>query len=439
MIEFNCFCKHRFSLDDDQAGGSLQCPKCGKLVDVPSLDDLHKLNPDGTYDMGALELAPEPDRLERATRAFTRQRTSDDGEQIDLRLTLDDVLKIGSDEIALDVTRHAEAQPKYDPITGELVRPIELKTDASAAPIPMAKPALTYAQAGLDRQMNAGQAMGELFKPLNLVVMFAVLLAHLFGQVVAATVVAGIFFIAPVLLMVMILILSHYGNIVDEIGPTGRDELPRPLRDASFSDDIWNPFKHVFAALIICFFPMLLLVNVPASMAVVLGAPLFLLGSFFFPAVLLTLCTSGTIENMRPDRVLKVIGACGLSYFGALLAWLVAISIYLVGIYAYNFTFFKLFFKTQKTSILYTNAVSLPLLFLGIMAMHYFGWVVGLLYRHHHAKFPWVLQRHVSTKRKDTIRQLEQKNRERAMAAMNPPAARPAPTPTQPGTGYDLR
>src|SRR5690348_1613708 len=127
MIEFNCFCKYHFSLPDDQAGGSFQCPQCGKLVDVPTLDDLSKLNPDGTYTLGAFELAPEPDRVERAAKAFTRQRTGHDGEEIDLRLTLDDVLKIGDDKSA-ESKNEAEARPKYDPLTGELVRPLELKT-----------------------------------------------------------------------------------------------------------------------------------------------------------------------------------------------------------------------------------------------------------------------------------------------------------------------
>jgi hypothetical protein len=434
MIEFNCFCKHRFSLEDDQAGGSLQCPRCGKLVDVPTLDDLHKLNPDGTYDMGALELAPEPDRVERATRAFTRNRVTEDGEQIDNRLTLEDVFKIGADELTIEIKDEAEAKPKYDPLTGELVRPIELKTDPAAAPaIPMAKPALTYAPAGLEKPVGAAQALAELFKPLNLIVMFAILLGHLCGQVVAATVVAGIFFIAPVLLGVMVLILAHYGNVVDEIGPTGRDELPRPLRDASFGDDIWRPFKHVFAALILCFWPMLLLVNLPETLWLIFGVPMFVLGSFFFPAVLLTLCTSGSVENMRPDRVMKVIAACGASYFTAVLAWLIGIAIYLVGLYAFNFTFFKLFFKPQSTSVLFSAPVSLPILFVGIMAMHYFGWVVGLLYRNHHAEFPWVMQRHISTRRKDTIARLEQINRERAAAAMNTQLVDPnTPTPVKP-------
>ncbi len=435
MIEFNCFCKYHFSLPEDQAGGSFQCPKCGKLVDVPTLNDLDKLNADGTYTLGALELAPEPDRVERATKAFTRQRFNEEGEEIDNRLTLEDVLKIGADKITREIKEEAEASPKYDPLTGELIRPLELKTDEATAHVPMAKPALTYAQLGLDKRMTAGHALAELFKPMNLIVMFAILIAHLFGQVVAAIIVAGIFFIAPVLLMVLVLILSHYGNVVDEIGPTGRDELPRPLRDASFTDDIWNPFKYVFAALLICFWPLLILQNVPESQLVPIGAPLFLLGSFFFPAVLLTLCTSGTVENMRPDRVMKVIGACGLSYFASLLAWLIGISIYLFGIYTYNFTFFKLFYKTQKTSIIFTNSISLPALFLGIIAMHYFGWTVGLLYRNHHAQFPWVLQRHVSTRRKDTIAQLEQINRDRGRAAMEaqrPIPLGPEPTPVKP-------
>ena len=40
MISFACRCKHRFSLPDDQAGGIIQCPDCGRLNDVPTLDDL---------------------------------------------------------------------------------------------------------------------------------------------------------------------------------------------------------------------------------------------------------------------------------------------------------------------------------------------------------------------------------------------------------------
>ncbi|HTL30060.1 MAG TPA: hypothetical protein VL282_12600 [Tepidisphaeraceae bacterium] len=425
MIEFNCFCKHRFHLEDDQAGGSIQCPGCGKLVDVPTLDDLHKLNADGTYTMGALELAPEPDRLARATRAFTRQRTDESGDQIDMRLTLDDVLKIGADEVVLHIKDDAEAKPKYDPITGELVRPIELKEEKVQPVIPMAKPALTYAQAGSDPNAGAGHALLEMFKPLNLVVMCAVLLAHLFGQVVLATIVAGIFFIAPVLVMVAVLIISHYGNVVDEIGPTARDELPRPLREASWTDDIWRPFKHVFASLIICFFPLMWLPNLPGTFVLIIGLPMFFLGSFFFPAVVLTLCTSGTVENMRPDRVMKVIGACGFSYLVAVFAWVIGIGIYAFGIYAYNYTFFKMFFKNMSTSVFFQSPVSLPILFLGIMGMHYFGWLVGLLYRKHHSEFPWVLQRHVSTRRKDTIAQLEERNRQRAAAAMGQPPTLP--------------
>jgi TctA family transporter len=36
-------------------------------------------------------------------------------------------------------------------------------------------------------------------------------------------------------------------------------------------------------------------------------------------------------------------------------------------------------------------------LIMGIFLMHYFCWVLGLLYRQKHEQFPWVLQRHVKT------------------------------------------
>ena len=58
MIKFPCRCSHLFTLDDEMAGGMIQCPRCGLLNDVPSLNDLQNILPDGTID---IELAPIKD------------------------------------------------------------------------------------------------------------------------------------------------------------------------------------------------------------------------------------------------------------------------------------------------------------------------------------------------------------------------------------------
>lgn len=61
MIRFSCRCNHPFQLDKSEAGGLAQCPKCGRLNDVPTLSDLPNLAEDGTYQLDAAKL-PAPNR-----------------------------------------------------------------------------------------------------------------------------------------------------------------------------------------------------------------------------------------------------------------------------------------------------------------------------------------------------------------------------------------
>jgi hypothetical protein len=43
--------------------------------------------------------------------------------------------------------------------------------------------------------------------------------------------------------------------------------------------------------------------------------------------------------------------------------------------------------------------ITLSMLTAGIFLMHYFCFCLGLLYRAHYHRFPWVLQRHTPTRR----------------------------------------
>jgi hypothetical protein len=38
------------------------------------------------------------------------------------------------------------------------------------------------------------------------------------------------------------------------------------------------------------------------------------------------------------------------------------------------------------------------MLLVGIYLSHAFAWYLGLMYRAHHGQFPWILQRHISTR-----------------------------------------
>jgi hypothetical protein len=53
MIQFPCKCGFRFEVPSDQAGGLVQCPECGLLADVPSMNDVASLHPDGTFAFGS--------------------------------------------------------------------------------------------------------------------------------------------------------------------------------------------------------------------------------------------------------------------------------------------------------------------------------------------------------------------------------------------------
>src|SRR5204863_835775 len=107
----------------------------------------------------------------------------------------------------------------------------------------------------------------------------------------------------------------------------------RPLRNVSWTDDLWGPFVRWSIATLMCFAPVFFLPRFRFSGGGLVTAALFisatLFGIFFFPAVLLTTTTSGSYENLRPDRLTGVIKALGASYWLNVLSFIIAAGIYL--------------------------------------------------------------------------------------------------------------
>jgi hypothetical protein len=167
-------------------------------------------------------------------------------------------------------------------------------------------------------------------------------------------------------------------------------------------DDVWRPFTHVAGAIMICFVPALLadrFIHLLPATALMLG-----LGSIFFPAVLLTTATSGSAFNLRPDRVLGVMRACGGRYVIALMAFIVATAVYVFGMGLADY-FAKVLFTSGKLG---KGGIGIGSSYLilaaGIYLMHAFCYYMGLLYRGEHLNFPWVLQRHIPTRLMDRSR-----------------------------------
>ena len=473
MITFTCRCRHLFRLDESEAGGLVQCPRCGLLNDIPTLGDLPNLAEDGTYKLDTT--APPEGSAERVAElrhVFTRSTTDDLGREIDLRLTPEQIARAGVSTGPIPTGIAAVGnRPRYDPETGELIRPLEIKPDPSdqinPATIPLARATVNYAPVGLTGDTTPRWAMLRLLMPINILVMFIIFALHVVVQLIVGFFFgAGIVLISPALFILQFLIIAHYGNVIDEIGPCGNDELPRFLRDLRFGEDIWGPMSAMLGSVFLCYAPALLCavavsagpswflvlaisvaivtllvvmlrltisilplelnqvlwkddVFVPIGMVIVIlavaigpaaiccvfkasdasmlatGGTLAIGATVVFPGVVLTLATSGSAVNVRPDRVIECIGICGRRYLVPLLAWVVAAPLYFLGlVFASTGVMGMISGATKLSAWTRIAGLTMPALMLGIYGMHLFCWEIGMLYRLHHEQFPWLFQRH---------------------------------------------
>jgi hypothetical protein len=409
MIRFTCRCGHAFALADDEAGGLIQCPECGLLNDVPGVGDLDSLNPDGTVKVGdPLYQEQSDDRLEHLAYIYQKRRVDDDGEEIDLRNPDEDLdLADGeSYDLRPDEPTRPDA-PKYDPVTGELIRPLDVIVDDRDAirpqDVPMARPAIHYAGGHTERRMSPAGVFLEIFRPVNLLALAFVLLAHLMLNLGAIVMLAGLIFVAVAPLIMTFIIIGHYGNVIDDIGPQGRDELPRVGRDFNWHDDLWGPFSQIAGSVFITFLPALIVQRaLPLPMAVrnVAGVIVALAGVLVFPAVLLTLTTSGTWHNLRPDRVAGVIRRCGVFYPVLVVEAALCLTLYPVAtISSLVGTVGAIGFDVDNAGILGKPLIGFGLLLAAIFLTHVFCWHLALMYRAHQPEFPWILQHHIRTKK----------------------------------------
>jgi hypothetical protein len=404
MIQFPCVCDHLFTVEDDQTGVDIQCPDCGRLNTVPTAADLAVLDGDGTYkvDGPVTPEQPNPENEANLQRIYRHSRLDEFGQEIDLRshATPLDYARVGVDPIDMLPEGKGPAAPKYDPETGELVRPIEvIKTPAAtvrtALPAPR-RPSKRRAYESLTRVQPIGIFLA-LFKPTNLVVMSIIVLGHLIYGLMGAIMMFGIFiiFVGPVLLFLAL--ISHFGNVIDETGPSGLDELPRPLRNVSWHDDLWGPFSAILISVIYCYGIAVVMpfTGIPMKLAMTISAVAAILGTIVAPAVLLTATTSGSVANLRPDRVFGTIRAIGGTYLLLLGVTIIAVPTYVMGFTGLNLWIGQLFvFEDLKLPQPFFAKLqwAVPLMLGGIFLMHWLAWMLGQAYRVYHRYLPWAYQ-----------------------------------------------
>lgn len=443
MISFNCPCKtHSFSLPESEAGGLIQCPKCGRLNDVPSLSDLESLDADGT-----LKLEPTAKRkkttVKELHRAYSNETTDDSGNEVDLRQSIDDLRSVGSKERS-NAGKLKVEKPRYDPLTGELLRPLDVKpsTPKPAKPLTPAAVGSSPAADAADRRRRA-EAYNRLaddlqpiptlttlplrlLEPLNMLMIGFMCAGLVIFALLSIPVLAGLIFVAPIPLIVGGLLLAHYANCIDDFGPGQENDIPKFLRNAEFSADMWKPFVRMAFSLGVCFVPALIFGLRTNGAIQFIGSGLLLaMGAVMFPAVALVFCASQHVGNLRPDRLLGTIVVLGGQYVPTLIFALVAVILHFVGAATLLFAVFALIIPGDQQivvplvgqmpkGILWITAV------LGIFLSVYFGhlaaWWLGVIYRRNEGRFPWVFEMHerarIEHKRLKVLAELE-KNRQR--------------------------
>ncbi|MEA2736579.1 MAG: hypothetical protein QOE14_3030, partial [Humisphaera sp.] len=403
MIRFPCHCGQVYEVPEDQAGNGFQCTRCGRLVDVPMLSDLKNLAADGTYGLDDKITDPHAAGvLEDMILAFTSDKLDVYGNEKDLRNTEADFSALGGPETLEPADDggaegedpehagiHAGA-PKYDPVTGELIRPLDVRathrpTEAEAA-VPVAKAMIAYARRRQeDKAFSASQILPDMFRATNMVVVFAIFLVHVFLQLMLIPVMVGLFLLVPAMMIVAGLIAAHYAVVVNDIATEDKDELPRPLRDFGWHDDLWGPFVHFSMAAFIAYGPLIAINWLPAKgvLLIAYSAAVIFWGTLIFPALFLTTTTSGHWVNLAPDRVLRVIRNLGVRYVLCVVLWAMALVSYAIGIGGTMFALVALFSMpgTMPGNPWVATAITYPLLLVGIFMTHLFCWYLGLQYR----------------------------------------------------------
>lgn len=392
MISFPCLCGEKFSITENLAGTQFQCPKCGLLVSVPTLDDIGNLDADGAYSLDS-KTETKPARRHQTAMLPTDAGIGDFGAPDEFAL---------KDELAA-TTRDA---PRYDPITGDLIRAIDVLPHIQS----VAQKAPVRVQAK-SKSKNRGQVtavptyawikvFGEMWMVWNMFVVGIMALIHItfaFGLYWTFVLKGYLFFFMP--LVFGTISAAYFSTIVQEIGHGCEEALPTPVRHFEWHTDIFYPLVHITLSLAACLLPAVLAADVISNPHARLwtGGILLGIGAAVFPAFFLTLAADGILANLRPDRVLGVISACGFNYLPVAIAWAAGAFLTVNGVILQYGSMIRLMnpfdILPPPAFIGAGGAVGAACIVGGLFLCYYACWLLGLLWRRYHKEFPWVHQR----------------------------------------------
>ena len=382
-LRFPCSCGHRFDLPPEAAGTDVQCPDCRRLLAVPSAEELATQEADGTLKMSD---APKPrSSLQDSFRAF--------GRRDDLRGDTGDYVGMPAPE---PVDLH------FDPETGELVTPLDIApNDDRPKATPVAPlPPISYVSRRTEKaaaELRWWQLPWRLLTGVSIMSLLFVFLVHVVLQLLLMLPAINVF-VFPLAVIVTLVMVAHYGNVVEEFGPNEADRVPVLMRSVSISEDVVRSLHAILLAAVVCFWP-LMLAAVPAVRNAYLAdwrmpAVLAAIGSAVFPAAAAALLASGDAANLLPAKLASFVRVApgryvlawlallaGVAFYAAAMGNLVVGSISLLSAPTGGGTAWRGFFG----NLLMTNIAFAVAIYLTHLAA---GWL-GLIYRDHYARMNW--------------------------------------------------
>lgn len=367
-VLIRCVCGKRYRVKNAHVGFRTTCAACGSLIEVTQADLSTGFTSDGLIRMSnddeeardAILVAPEPIRLaEKGARPG-----------------LTGAIKYTSEDSLLTTALTGRAPATFGDSPGAMLT----ATEQPAAVRSFVGDLLASFLFANNRNNAIYLAVGAVWCTALIIV--TMLIPFIFKPIV----------IPGVVLLFIYLSQSYW--LVLRMTAQGDDEIPWFAADLDLTEDVVRPTFWVGLVSLVCSAPAMILssyaqaaLSGPALHAAV--ALILLVGWFFWPVALMSIAIGQSIWFLRPDWLVRCAIAIGPTYA---LAWLLAAGVVVGGVQALEFvgwlaslTFGLHWTIRLLTLFLFPAVASSISIYLGYVLFR----TIGLLYRHHHQKFPW--------------------------------------------------
>ena len=360
-VVIRCMCGRRYRIRDAKAGMRTRCPECDSLVEVTEADLETSFSADGLINLH-----------EDQTEAREAILVSDDG----LRLAAK-----GARPGVTGKTTHTSEDAMLAAALGgrsaASFNPEARGTVASGEPPPRQRAFVEDLLASFWCAGNKNNAINIVMTALPLAVLWIVTPWIPFPF--------NLLTIVPLFIIVIWIIQFYWFVLVATT--RGEDEIPWFESDWNLWDDVARPFFWVMWISFLCSVPsMWANIYLPAGQTTsVLSWVLLAGGWFFWPVAVMSYAMGRSFTFLRPDWLIRCIVGIGPVY---ILAWVLVI-----GTLAAWYGFYAGMAVLESLPLVAQALLSFVVWPLAACLNIYFGYVlfrmIGLLFRHYRASFPW--------------------------------------------------